>query len=99
MIGDEDGLVILDEGGVMCITCGKVLSTVTNGNRHVREKHRPNQRAQCRICKKDFKHYRVLDNHYKINHGVSAKQMKNLVRVPDNKIVVSEDNLDIQYYD
>ena len=100
VVGDEDGLVVLDQGGVMCITCGKVLTTVSTGNRHVREKHRPNQQAQCRICKQSYKNDRVLGNHYKMAHGVSAKQMKNYIRVPDTSQNTSfDENLDVQYYD
>ena len=78
----EDALVVLDNGGVMCITCGKTLSSIGVGNRHVRETHRPNQKAQCRICKKFYKNERQLNNHYKSVHGISGREMKNVVKVP-----------------
>ena len=86
---DEDGeagLVVLDNGQVMCVTCGKTLCNMTTGKRHIRETHRPTQRAQCRICKKTYQNERSRNNHYKLIHGVSAKQMTNFVRVPaDNQ--------------
>ena len=75
--------MVLDNGGVMCITCGKSLSSIGVGNRHVRETHRPNQKAQCRICKKFYKNERQLNNHYKSVHGISGREMKNVVKVPN----------------
>ena len=102
--GNEDnveGLVMLDDGGVMCITCNKVLSSVSTGNRHVREKHRPNEKAQCRICKRFYCNERQRNNHYKTAHGVSYKQMQNLIMVPDNNTSNSiyEGNPNDQYYE
>ena len=76
--------MVLDNGGVMCLTCGKTLSTLSIGNRHVRESHRPTQKAICRICQKIYKNGRVLNEHYKTNHGVSARQMRNVIKVPDS---------------
>ena len=83
LLGNEEGLIKLDEGGVMCITCGKVCKEVWIGKRHVREIHRPIQQAQCRICNKFYKNERLRDHHYKSVHGVPARQMKNLIVVPD----------------
>ena len=77
--------MVLDNGGVMCLTCGKTLSTLSIGNRHVRESHRPTQKAICRIpCQKIYKNGRVLNEHYKTTHGVSARQMRNVIKVPDS---------------
>lgn len=77
-------MVLDNGGGVMCLTCGKTLSTLSIGNRHVRESHRPTQKAICRICQRIYKNGRVLNEHYKTTHGVSAKQMRNVIKVPDS---------------
>ena len=79
---DDAGLVVLESGQVMCVTCGKILCNMNTGKRHIRETHRPTQRAQCRICKKTYQNERSRNNHYKLAHGVSAKQMTKFVRVP-----------------
>ena len=84
---DDDGLIMMkDGGGVMCINCGKTLSTLGSGRRHIREKHRYNQRAQCIMCKREYKNMRCLQEHLSTTHGVSAKQLQNVIRVPhDNE--------------
>ena len=80
---DDDGLIMMkDGGGVMCINCGKTLSTLGSGRRHIREKHRYNQRAQCIMCKREYKNMRCLQEHLSTTHGVSAKQLQNVIRVP-----------------
>ena len=69
--GDDDdglGLVRLDTGGYVCVTCGKVLSNTSNGYRHVRETHRVNQQSQCNICQRNFKLHHQLTSHVKIVH-------------------------------
>ena len=66
----------------MCIKCGKVLSALNSGRRHIRETHQFNQRVQCQICKKDYKNKRQLNEHYNTAHGVSARQMNNVIKVP-----------------
>ena len=84
MLGEEDGdagLVQIGSGGYMCLKCGKVLSTLSNGRRHVRESHHFNQTSQCRICKKVLKNERQRNDHYRNAHGVTANQMKNTIKV------------------
>ena len=95
ILGIDEGLVMLDAGGVMCITCGKVYKEAWTGKRHVREIHRSNQRAQCKICKKFYKNERQRNDHYKSVHGVSAKEMQNLIMVPDTADTASND----QYFE
>ena len=79
---DDEGLVMMEDGGVTCINCGKILSTMGSGRRHIREKHRYNQRAQCIMCKREYKNWRCLQEHLSTVHGVSAKQLQNVIRVP-----------------
>ena len=70
--GDDDdglGLVRLDTGGYVCVTCGKVLSNTSNGYRHVRETHRINQQSQCNICQRFYKNDRQLKHHILYFHG------------------------------
>ena len=94
---------MLEEGGVMCITCGKYLSSIGIGNRHVRETHRPNQKAQCKICKRFYKNERQRNDHYKTSHGVTARQMRNLIKVPDQQSsggnYYQENQADLQYFE
>ena len=72
------------DGGVMCIQCGKIFTTISNGSRHVREAHRPNVQAQCQICKRFYKNERLRNNHLKYVHGITTKQMKNVIHVSDH---------------
>ena len=97
LLGEEEGLVQV-ENGYMCITCGKIISNLYNGNRHVQEKHRSNQRAQCKICKKFYKNIRHRNDHYKMTHGVSAKQMNNLIKVPESSATKVEEHYDDEVY-
>ena len=85
IVGDDDGLIMMKEGGVMCIKCGKVLSAINSGRRHVRETHRPNQRAQCQICKRFYKNERQRNNHLNSAHGITPKQMKNVIKIPHDQ--------------
>ena len=82
----------------MCISCGKILSSIGIGNRHVREIHRPNQKAQCRICKKVYKNERSRNVHYQREHGVSSKQMDNVIKVPDT-MPMYHGNVNDEYYE
>ena len=99
IIGDEDGLVVLDQG-VMCITCGKVLSSEAIGKRHVKESHRPTQKVQCRICKRFYKNERARNEHYRTAHGVTAKQMQNIIKIPGQAEMsaVFDENIEEPYY-
>ena len=76
-----EGLVYLNSGGVMCITCGKIFSSACNCRRHVRESHRPAIEAQCKLCKRVYKSERVRNDHYKNAHGISVKEMLTLERM------------------
>ena len=89
---------MLDTGGVMCIICGKVLKSIENGKRHVRETHHPNQKAQCGICKKLYKNERQRNDHCKAVHGVTAKEMQNLIMVSPKITTNYKEDTDDQYY-
>ena len=73
LLGYDEGLYFVEDG-VMCIQCGRILSTIHSGRRHIKETHQPNEQAQCGICKKIYKNERQRNNHYYTAHGVSPKK-------------------------
>ena len=66
----------------MCIKCGKTYSGISSGRRHIRENHRFQAKAQCQFCKRFYKNERQRNEHYNTAHGISARQLKNVIKVP-----------------
>ena len=80
--GEAGALVALPDGRVTCLKCGKTLSNVHNGKRHFQTTHQPNQPARCKVCKKLCKNKQSRDAHLRITHGLTPKQMKNIIPAP-----------------
>jgi len=55
---------------------------MSSGRRHIREMHRFTPTASCQICHKVYKNERQRNEHLNTTHGVSAKQMLNVIKVP-----------------
>ena len=98
-VEDDADLVPTGSGGYMCLKCGKVLSTLSNGRRHIRESHHFNQTSQCRICKKVLKNERQRNDHYRSAHGVTANQMKNTIKVAPSSTNSSAVDFDQDFYE
>ena len=73
---NEEDLVTLPGGRVMCKRCDKSYSTMTNASRHFRENHRWQAKSQCQFCKKFYKNERRRNEHLLTSHGISIKHLK-----------------------
>ena len=83
---NEEDLVNLPGGRVMCKRCDKSYSTMTNASRHFRENHRWQAKSQCQFCKKFYKNERRRNEHLLTSHGISIKHLKRGSEEPSNPL-------------
>jgi len=54
---------VLDPGRHQCLQCGSTFSQAGTARRHFQEVHMPSQRVRCKMCLRDYKNMRQLNNH------------------------------------
>ena len=80
---DRSGFLIpLPDGRVQCLQCGKQISNIKNGKRHLRMVHQSNAPSMCKICKKFFKNKQTIDTHMRQSHGITPSMMNNAIQIP-----------------
>jgi len=89
--GDDVGLVKLPDGKVKCLKCDKTLSCLSSGNRHYATNHQEGIEVRCKICKKECKNKFAYQAHVRNNHGVSLKDLKNVIKPPQKNVNTKDD--------
>ena len=70
------------ENGVLCLTCGKTLSTMQSAKRHhtlVHATNKEDRKFMCQICHQTFAVQSYKDDHMRHQHGISKAMLKQRV--------------------
>lgn len=72
------GIAKTDDGGGVCLVCGKRFTAFRNCKAHYAEKHEEasGEIFRCHICGKEFTIARYRSVHLSTIHGISAKMLK-----------------------
>ena len=75
------------DGKVTCLVknCKKTFSSMSHAREHYVRIHQPPQNLKCELCSDVLPHSYALSRHVNRNHGISSKEMKNVVKVPAPK--------------
>ena len=80
------------DGKVHCLVknCKKTISNMSHAKEHYVRMHQPRQNLKCDLCEDVLPNPYAMKRHVNRNHGISSRDMKNIVTVPAPKLVMSK---------